>query len=115
MIQCEGYKAFRGSATIKPKDPSIKPFVVEGDWLYKKEYDCWYCNGRSFPAGIVTEIHEPYMEYLVSIMYKARDIEEDANLCDCKAIDIHERIESMKQSAVEIQKTLLEIGKGLHP
>lgn len=58
MIKCEGYKAFHGSAVIKPTNPKFPPFEMRGDWLYKPEYDCWYCNGSSYPAEIVTEITE---------------------------------------------------------
>ena len=56
MLKCEGYKMFEGTATVRPV--SLPPFDVTGTWLYKPEYDCWYCNGRSFPASIVTDIVE---------------------------------------------------------
>ena len=58
MIKCEGYKAFHGTAMVKPTNAKFPPFQMTGDWLYKPEYDCWYCNGSSFPAEIVTEITE---------------------------------------------------------
>ncbi len=57
MLKCEGYKMFKGSATIKPVT-KMQPFTVTGTWLYKPEYDCWYCNGSSYPAKIVTDIKE---------------------------------------------------------
>lgn len=53
MLCCEGYKMFRGEALITPNNRMIEPFKVEGTWLYKPEYDCWYCGGRSFSASIV--------------------------------------------------------------
>ena len=59
MIKVEGYKAFRGVMKISPKASSICPMNIEGDWLYKPEYDCWYCDGGSFPASIC-EVSEDY-------------------------------------------------------
>ena len=58
MLECEGYKMFRGKATIVPKNKLFKPYQIEGDWLYKPEYNCWYCGGWSYPAEIVTDIEE---------------------------------------------------------
>jgi len=58
VIQCEGIKAFRGSATIKPRNDTIRPFTITGDWVFKPDTGCWYCNGRSFTENIVTDIHE---------------------------------------------------------
>lgn len=52
MIKVEGYKAFRGTMLITPKNPQFEPFTVTGEWLYKPEYDCWYCGGRSYMAGV---------------------------------------------------------------
>jgi hypothetical protein len=49
MIKVEGYRAFRGTMRITPKN-GIKPFEITGDWLYKPEYKCWYGNGQSFVA-----------------------------------------------------------------
>lgn len=47
MLSCEGYKMFRGSM-------KVGAHVVEGVWLYKPEYNCWYCNGSSYPAEVCT-------------------------------------------------------------
>ena len=56
MIKCEGFKAFKGSAIVfKGKKFEEKK---TGDWLYKPEYDCWYCNGSSYPASTVSDIEE---------------------------------------------------------
>lgn len=52
MIEVEGYKAFRGTLRISPKSPEIKPFDLEGDWLFKPETNCWYGQGCSFSAEI---------------------------------------------------------------
>jgi hypothetical protein len=49
---------FRGSALITPKNATMLPFRVKGDWLYKPDAKCWYCNGHSFPEGIVGDIQE---------------------------------------------------------
>jgi len=53
ILECEGYKMFRGTATIMPVISTLPPFEVSGVWLYKPEFDCWYCNDRSYPAEIV--------------------------------------------------------------
>lgn len=52
MICVEGYKAFRGTMRITPKNPEFPPRDITGDWLYKPEYDCWYGGGASFSAQI---------------------------------------------------------------
>ena len=52
MIKVEGYIAFRGVMRITPTGYNLLPFEVDGSWLYKPECDCWYCNGRSYPADI---------------------------------------------------------------
>lgn len=52
MICSEGYKAFRGTMRIVPKNPSMKPYELTTDWLYKPEYQCWYGRGSSFPEEI---------------------------------------------------------------
>lgn len=57
MLECEGYKMFTGTATIKPLT-DVKPFEVAGTWLYKPDCKCWYCQGNSYPEEIVTEIRE---------------------------------------------------------
>jgi hypothetical protein len=49
---------FFGAATITPKNQNLKPFELVGTWLYKPEYDCWYCAGNSFPAKIVSDFRE---------------------------------------------------------
>jgi hypothetical protein len=51
MIFVEGYRAFRGIMLITPKN-GVPPFELDGDWLYKPEYNCWYGCGRSFVADI---------------------------------------------------------------
>ncbi len=53
MLCCEGYKMFDGVAMIVPKNPRFAPYVEDGVWLYKPEYDCGYVNGSSYPAEIV--------------------------------------------------------------
>lgn len=58
ILVCEGYKMFRGKMLITPKCDNIKPFEVEGVWLYKPEYDCWYCKGSSYCANICTIVEE---------------------------------------------------------
>ena len=52
MIKVEGYKAFKGVMKITPKISKVKPFELEGDWLYKPDTDCWYGKGSSFSNDI---------------------------------------------------------------
>ena len=58
MLSCEGYKMFRGSALITPKNDTIIPYRVSGTFLYKPEYDVWYVGGSSYPAKIVSDLRE---------------------------------------------------------
>jgi len=37
---------------------NAEPYDVTGTWLYKPEYGCWYCNGSSYPQGIIENIRE---------------------------------------------------------
>ena len=48
MIVVEGFKAFRGKMRIT-FDRGNSAHVIRGDWLYKPETKCWYCNGSSYP------------------------------------------------------------------
>ena len=60
MLVCEGFKMFDGSALITPKNDRFPPRRIHGTWLYKpgEEYDCWYVNGSSYPAEVVSDIQE---------------------------------------------------------
>ena len=53
MLKCEGYMMFKGKAMVIPASERFPAFMEDGVWLYKPEYDCWYVNGRSYPAKIV--------------------------------------------------------------
>jgi hypothetical protein len=45
----EGFKAFRGIMVIDL--PLLDDrLVIEGDWLYMPDPDCWYCQGASYCA-----------------------------------------------------------------
>lgn len=57
MLQCEGYKMFKGKADFVPPNPKFAA-TIYGVWLYKPEYDCWYVNGESFPASSIKNIVE---------------------------------------------------------
>lgn len=50
VIQVEGYKAFSGLMKWVPGNPEYPSQRIYGDWLYKPDTDCWYCNGISYPA-----------------------------------------------------------------
>jgi len=58
MLTCEGYKMFKGSALMTPRSDRFPPRRISGTWLYKPEHDCWYVNGSSFPAEVISEIQE---------------------------------------------------------
>ena len=58
MIKVEGFMAFKGTMRITPKSDTIKPFEIEGDWLYKPDCECWYGNGRSFSKEICEVVKE---------------------------------------------------------
>lgn len=58
MLECEGYKMFFGQATVTPKTDKFPVEVIVGTWLYKPEWDCWYVNGQSHHASIVSDFHE---------------------------------------------------------
>lgn len=58
MLECEGYKMFKGQATIVPINKYIPEFVEKGTFLYKPEHNCWYVNGHSYPAKIVERIRD---------------------------------------------------------
>lgn len=50
IIEVDGYKAFHGEMIIKPIN---RPeYLIQSDWLYKPEYDCWYDGIGSYPANI---------------------------------------------------------------
>ena len=53
MICVEGYKAFRGTMYHKMLDKKIT-----GEWLYKPDTDCWYCNGSSYPNVVLKIIDD---------------------------------------------------------
>lgn len=62
MLTCDGYKMFYGTARIVPKNDN-PPYEMRGTWLYKPEYDCWYCKDEtgwvtSMSADVVTDIYE---------------------------------------------------------
>lgn len=73
MIECEGYKAFSGTATVNTVHGG---YTESGDWLYKPEYDCWYCNGESFPASCISDIQEVERVFWRDIKYEFKALRE---------------------------------------
>lgn len=51
VICVEGYKAFRGVMHISVYNQIN---AVYGEWLYKPDCKCWYCNGVSYPEYVCT-------------------------------------------------------------
>jgi len=70
MLECDGYKMFRGTVRVTPVIRSDgtrwrEPFDLEGDWLNKPEYpDIWYCQpadgglSQSFTKDVLSEFRE---------------------------------------------------------
>ena len=58
MLTSEGYRMFRGVGEIHNAKTGEYVDAQHGDWLYKPEYDCWYVNGRSYPAECVLILHD---------------------------------------------------------
>ena len=38
--------------TMSIRPVTGEPFCKTGEWTYKPEYRCWYCDGASYPAEI---------------------------------------------------------------
>ena len=69
MLQCDGYKMFRGTVRVTPvirPDGTRwrEPFDLTGDWLYDPDRPgYWYCQpkddwSQSFPVGILSDFRE---------------------------------------------------------
>lgn len=58
MLQCEGYKMFKGIIRVVPKNPVFPIRDIEGTWLYKPDTKCWYCKGSSYPEEICVILKE---------------------------------------------------------
>lgn len=98
MLSCEGYKMFRGSATIVPVNGKA-PYDIVGDWLYKPEWDCWYCKGRSYPASIVQNIVDYHTEFMYEVMEKVQALED--------VIVTVENVEAVKKAIDDIKSQLV--------
>lgn len=56
MLQCDGYKMFKGTATVTPANGK-PPFQVSGTWLYRPDARYWYCKPeRGLTCGYRPEI-----------------------------------------------------------
>lgn len=93
MLKSEGYKMFRGSAAIRPF--KCEPYEEDGDWLYKPEWNCWYVNGRSYPAEIVTDIFDREDEVCYVLMEKIQALEDMVATVE-NAAEIRKIIEEAK-------------------
>ena len=53
MLQCEGYKMFRGRMTVTPGPKATRgPYQLRGTFLYKPDIGYWYVNGDpEYPWG----------------------------------------------------------------
>lgn len=62
MLECEGFKMFSGTMLVTPKNDNFPPQEITGVWLYKPEYDCWYCGGWSYSAEICQILEDKHKE-----------------------------------------------------
>ena len=58
MLTCDGFKMFRGTATVTPIT-DMPPFDMTGTWLYRPDTRCWYCEpddgfAASYPERLIT-------------------------------------------------------------
>ena len=52
MLQCEGYKMFRGTCMFLPSLLGVPAKHYHGTWLYKPDNRMWYLNGcPDYPFG----------------------------------------------------------------
>lgn len=68
MIAVDGYKAFRGTMRITPKNQDFESFELTCDWLYKPAksnsignfptHGYWYGKGRSFREYICEVVED---------------------------------------------------------
>lgn len=69
MLKCDGYKMFHGTVKVTPvlrPDGTRwkEPFDLTGTWLYKPDFDTWYCkpdNGgwtESWTPDILSDFRE---------------------------------------------------------
>ena len=47
---------------VTPKNDNFPPEKITGVWLYKPEYDCWYCDGWSYSAEICQVVEDRHIE-----------------------------------------------------
>lgn len=76
MLTCEGYRMFYGTATVTPVS-GFAQMEITGTWLYKPEHDCWYVNGASYTANVVSNIREKEQTKLtIRRIFSDREMEE---------------------------------------
>lgn len=52
---------FRGTMTVTPLN-GREPFTKHGTWLYKPQYDCWYCDGTNSYVARICKVKEDEAE-----------------------------------------------------
>lgn len=53
IIKVDGYRMFIGTMRIlNPEDGSKEE--VTGEWLYRPDTGCWYCDGRTYTWSMCT-------------------------------------------------------------
>ena len=81
MLTREGYKMFRGTGEIHHAKTGALIETQYGDWLYKPEYDCWYVNGRSYPAECVFVVTDETEAQEVEVnLYDTVEIYQDCTV-----------------------------------
>ena len=52
MLQCEGYKMFKGTMRFLARLPGTEDRLYTGTWLYKPDLRYWFLNGcPGYPFG----------------------------------------------------------------
>lgn len=76
MLRCEGFEMFEGIIKITPKN-NVKPYEEKGVILYRPDTYCFYVNGHSFSADVVTIVKDDtpvdYDKYNRLVMFHSPD------------------------------------------
>lgn len=66
MLQCEGYKMFKGTMRLLARLPGANDILYTGTWLYRPDNRMWYLNGcPDYPFG--TSFHEDRVQIVEEV------------------------------------------------